>query len=375
MKGLAIANKGLEDVTSLEIKELIKSKTQIKESCIIFEISKFEDLYTLCYKAQSVSRILFLLNFFEFKSLDEIKKKIKIDNLGDFLDKTTTFKVVCKRIGEHNFKSEDVSKSIGEILFGNLKKKVSLENPDLIFYVYICNNACYFGIDFAGFDLSKRQYKIFSTPTSLKGTVAYSLLRIAGITKNDKILDPFCGDGVILIESALFLNNFPVNYFNKDKFAFLRFKFFGKPDIFFGKIDKKIIKNKKNAIYSFDSELRHIKAAQKNSKIAGISKQINFSKTAVEWLDIKFKNNEIGRIITSPPQISKNIDIKEIEKLYNEFFYQADFILAKDGKIVLITREKDVLVKSADKRKFVLENEKEVWSGQQKLLVLCFVRK
>jgi len=65
MKGLAICSKGTEDITALEIKEFINSKAEIKDGCVIFNIKKQEDLSLLCYKAQSVDRILFLFDNFQ----------------------------------------------------------------------------------------------------------------------------------------------------------------------------------------------------------------------------------------------------------------------------------------------------------------------
>jgi len=88
-----------------------------------------------------------------------------------------------------DFSSQDIEKETGAFIINNIKEKkaydqkVDLENPDLIFYVYIFNERCYLGIDFCGFDLSKRDYKVFSSASDIKGTIAYSLLRIVGYKK------------------------------------------------------------------------------------------------------------------------------------------------------------------------------------------------
>ena len=85
MKGIAICSKGIEDITALEIKELINSKASIKNSCVTFNIKKLEDLCLLCYKAQSVDKILFLFDNFKFKNIDAIKEKIDKINLKKWL--------------------------------------------------------------------------------------------------------------------------------------------------------------------------------------------------------------------------------------------------------------------------------------------------
>ena len=62
MKGLAICYKGIEDISAKEISELIKAKTEIKEGCVVFDADNLEDLALLCYKTQSINRVLLLMD-------------------------------------------------------------------------------------------------------------------------------------------------------------------------------------------------------------------------------------------------------------------------------------------------------------------------
>ena len=378
MKAIAITSKGIEDITALEIKELVKAKTQVKESCVIFEPKKLEDLCLLCYKAQSAEKILFLFDCFDFNNnelFEDIKKHIEKIDFGKWLNKKTTFRVSSKKIDNDDLSNEEVCSRTGELIINHIKRakkyrqKVDLNNPDIIFFVYIFKNTCYLGIDFSGFELHKRQYRIFQHPNALRATIAYSLTRIAGIKENETILDPFTGSGTIPIEAALYFSGFPVNYYNKDKFAFLKFSKISKS--FFGSIDKKI-SHSKASIYGYDSVLGYITSAKKNAKIAGIIKELKLSRCEISWLDTKFKKNSVDKIITYPPQESKNISQKITEKIYSEFFHQADFILKKNGKIVLITKSMELLKKYAEQFKFKLKEEREVYSGQQILKVAVF---
>ena len=377
MKGLAICSKGIEDIAALELKGLIKAKAQIEDSCVIFNIKKLEELCLLCYKAQSVEKILFLFDHFELKDLNKTIKKIKFDK---WLDKDTTFRVTCKKIDNENISSEEIAANIGALIIENIKKnkkykqKVELDNPDITFLIFINNDKAYFGIDFSGRDLQKREYKLFAHPASLRSTLAYSLLRIADLKLREVLLDPFCHSGEIPIEAALFMANFPVNYYSKEKFAFLKFKSFKKFDFdkFFQNIDKEIVKTKKPLINCFDAKIMNINAAKKNAKIAGVNKSINFSRMDVEWLDTKLDKESVDKIVTHLPELTRNADIKDIEKLYEEFFYQAEFILKKNGKIVMIARNTDLLKKTAEKHKFKVEKEREVYSGKQGFKIVIF---
>jgi len=371
MKGLAITYKGMEDITAREISELIKSPNiQPMQAAVVFDFDKFEDLCLLCYKSQSAIKILYLFDNFKVFNLNDIKLQ-----KTDLIDKDTSFASRCIRIGEHDFSSRDVETKIGETIKNLTSAKVNLKNPTITVLAYLHDNDCYIGIDWAGIDLSKREYRIYTNPVSLKGNIAYALIRIADCSKNDLIIDPFCGSGEIPIETAMFLTDFPVNFYNKNKFAFTKFRIFEKTDFdkFFEKIDNKIKKIKPN-LYAYDAQQRNLKAAEKNAKIAGILKQISFSRTELEWLDVKFKKREINKIITRLPDISKQIKKDKVEKLYKELFYQADHVLHKKGLIVTIIRDASLVKKEAVKAKFKILGERDIIHGKEILKVLVFGR-
>ncbi|MDP7180371.1 MAG: THUMP domain-containing protein [Candidatus Woesearchaeota archaeon] len=379
MKALAITSKGIEDISADEIKELINAKTEIKDSCIIFEPKKLEDLALLCYKAQSVDKILFLFNHFNFNEkdlLDKLEKEIKKLDLSEWLDKNATFKVACRKVNE-SLTSEELCAKTGEMIINKIKKEknynqeVDLNSPDVIFFIYIHKDECYFGIDFSRIELNKRTYRIFTHQSSLRGTIAYSLLRIADCKEDQTIVDPFTGSGTIPIETALYLSKFPINYYSKDKFAFLKFKKINSEKVF-QEADKKRKTDKLN-LYGYDSFLGYITNAKKNAKIAGTHKLINFARIDVEWLDTKFEKETIDRIIAQPPKIT-NLNKKDIEKVYNELFYQAEFTLKKDGKIVLISETIDSLKKYAEKHKFRIKEQRQVYSGKAPMIVVTFER-
>jgi len=385
MKALAITSKGIEDITSKEINEILNKKSEIKNSCLVFDAELIE-LCTLCYKSQSITRVLSSFDSFKFKDNDEFFKLIKIIvdkiNLDDWLDKDKTFRVSCSKVDNDSISSEEINAEVGGFIIDNVKKKnkyepkVNLDNPDIIFYVFISDNDCFFGIDFAGIDLSKREYKVFSHPTALKGTVAYAMLRIADYKKDEILLDPFTGSGTIPIEAALYSSNISVNHFRKDRFSFLKLKCFSAInfDDFFNKIDKKKTANKKPKINAFDSQFRFVDATKKNAKIAGVDKLINFSRMEIEWLDTKMDKNSIDKIVTNPPAISKHTNLKDIEKLYNEFFYQAEFVLKKKGKMAVIAKSPEELKKAAEKHKFKVADEKQIWLGKQESKALVFTK-
>ena len=372
MKGLAIVSKGIENIASQEIKELIGAKSRMEEGCVMFDIKSLNDLCLLCYKSQSIDRAVYSIGSFTFSDFfNEFENFIKKTDFGGWLAKLKKFRVECIRAGSHDFKSTDVEKKCADFI----KKHKSGFDFDsvsykIIFLVYIINDKCYFGVDFSGFELNKRNYKVYLHPNSCRGTVAYALLRKSKFKRSETMLDPFSRDGVIPIEAALYALNFPCNHYKKDKFAFLRLNIgidFAK---FYSNIDKKI-KKSKTKICSYDHLFKYVDYSRKNAKIAGIEKQINFSRVDLEWLDIKFKKGSIDKIITRLPE-SKSTNKN---KIYNEFFYQSEYILKANGSIALISKMPEIIKQHASKHNFIIVSEETIWSGSDQLNMMLLKKK
>ncbi|MBI3034943.1 methyltransferase [Candidatus Woesearchaeota archaeon] len=371
MKGIVITSKGIEETAAIEVKELINAECVVQESCVIFDFKEFRDLCLLCYKCQSADRVLQLIASFEFGNFFEgLEKAIEKSDLGIWLKEHKKFRVECVRLGAHDFKSVDVEAKAGKFILkkhSNKKFEIDIKGYKVAFLIFIIGNKCYFGVDFAGFELNKRAYKIFLHPNSLRGTIAYALVRESGFKKGDAVLDPFSRDGVIAIEAAFYASGFPHNYYKKDKFAFLRLNLGIDFEEFFKSIDNKV-KKPKAGIQSYDHLFKYVDYSKKNAKIAGVEKFINFSRVELEWLDIKFREKSVDRIITNPvASKSANLD-----KVYNEFFYQSAYILKDEGRISIISRMPDFVRKHAEKHDFAVVKEKEVWSGEQMLKIIVF---
>ena len=368
--GFVITSRGAEEIAAIEIPELIKCYKIVKEDTVVkFEFNDLSELCLLSYKAQSINKVVLLLSELIIdSSLDDSMHKIKkvLKNIDFSLWRSKSFRVECLREGEHDFNSVDIEIETGKEIYKITKNKVDFENPEVIFYLYVLENRGYLGIDYSGIELAKRQYKVFNHPESLKGTTGYILVREAGFKDNMTLVDPFMGSGVIVIEAALFALQFPVQYYNKEKLLYCTQDFFKKQD---RKIQK--IKTK---IYGFDSQFRYLKAAQKNSKLAGVDKYLNLSKAEIEWLDTKLDKNSVDLIVSDPPRSSKHRDDKLISKVYNELFYQADYVLKKTGSIVLIVKDYALIEEAAKKHKFNINKKTAMYQGKEVFNIITFVR-
>src|SRR3989338_1220257 len=357
MKGFAIAEKGFEDVSVLEVKELIGAKGKAQQTIVAFTAQE-KDLCLLCYKSQSLRRVGKLLALFTFENLSDIEKEAQ--KIG--FDMTKTFAVECERNGEHAFKSVDVEDKVSAIIKQKTKAEHTYKNPDWFVYVQIEQNTCMIGIDFCGFDLSQRDYKIFAHPASLKGTIAYGILRFVGYTPDKFLLNTLSKSGVIEIEAAFFASGKAVNYYRKDSLAFWKMPKYSDTDksTFFDDV----LKEKKLKIHGIHTDLRHVTAGKKNAKIAGVEKMITFSRIANDWLDVKYKEGEVDILIGHAVS-------REMEQM-NEFFHQAEYIVA--GNVIVVTLNETVESQAA-KKGFALKEKRIITRGESQLIVQVYEKK
>ncbi len=366
MKGFAIVSKGMEEITAAEIEELINSKPKCGECSVTFEFDEFEKLCILSYKSQAAERYACLLGAFKSGKILEELQKMAEKCIGKGLMKNVKkFKVECARTGKHDFRSVDIESSLSKLL----GKKIKLKDKgnEIIFLVHIVNDQCRFGIDFSGFDMQKRNYKIFLHPNSLRGTIAYALAKLSGFRKDEILLEPFARDGTVAIESALYACNFPVNYYRKERLAFRNLEVGIDYDKFFEGMEKEITKSK-GKIFAYDYQFKFVDFSRKNAKMAGIDKEINFSRVELGWLDIKFREKSIDRIATNLPS-SKSANL---EGIYEEFFYQCEYILKDEGRIAVIARIPELALKYAGRHNFKAEKEVELFSGEQPFKIIIF---
>jgi 23S rRNA G2445 N2-methylase RlmL len=373
MFGLGIVSRGAEEAARLEVAELLDVESDVKETAVKFQVNDKRQLCRLSYRTQSMSRVLELLSEIQISedfslSLAAIEKALDDKELDRWL-KGKKFRIECERHGTHGFTSVDMEKEIVRIL-KDRGHSADFDAADIAVYLYVQQDRGYFGIDYAGFDMSKRQYKIFNHPEAMKGNTAYALLRLGEYSRKKIILDPFMGSGIILIEAALFASGFPVQFYSKDKLFFTRYGLLDN-DQFFKEEDK--FNETGMKILGFDRELRHLSSTQKNAKLAGVDKMIAVSRCEIEWLDTKLDKSSVDMMITDPPRISKR-DEKKAVKTYQELFYQAEYILKKAGKVVIFAKSHEEIIKAAEKHKFKINASYALNQGKESFDVMIFRR-
>ncbi|MFT4261138.1 MAG: THUMP domain-containing protein [Candidatus Woesearchaeota archaeon] len=345
-----LTDDGLQEFVKQELKERFKEESTIENKLITTNID-LNKAYQIMYNSQTIKGCLLELEKGKFNKLEEIT--LPFQKIKDIIQEQTC-KIAVQREGTHEFNSVQAEKEIGIKLQEQTNLNYDFKNPEITINIIINNNDYVLGIDIAGRDLSKRQYKIFNHPNSLKGPVAFSAIMLAGL--NNSLLDPYSLSGVIPIEAAIYQSGMPVNYFEK-KFALNKIK-----SINLDTKTSKINKTPKK-VYSLDENFKNISAQKKNAKIAGVEKHIEFSRTKLRDLDLKFYEIKPDVMVTIPLESSKRISEKSQRSYSETLFEQAENILTK--KIIVLITKKQI----TETFKFKITKQVKVMQGQQELYI------
>lgn len=369
-KSAVITCPGFEDVAAREVEELISVKATAAASGIItFQVSDLADLCRLCYLSQSASAVLLILSELNVgataaATAESLGKSLRGSDFKMWFSKETTFKVDFHSAAGAGpgFPASEIEAGAGAVIIGCVKSstgfipKVDLKSPAVTISVYASESSAFCGIAINPFDLSKRDYRIFSHSSDVRGNIAFLLLRSAGYLPGKLLFDPFTRAGTIAIEAAIFSSGFPVSHYRREALssAFSRLLPFSKFDFsdFFAAVEKeaaakaeKILKKAKPKILASSPSMQFVRSAEKNAKIAGVNKLIRFSRLDIEWLDAKLGEHSIDLVVSYPPQFKSGGDTfsaaenKKLAVLYRNFFYQADFFLKQKGGIALLLKK------------------------------------
>ncbi len=364
-----LTNRGIEDVAALEAKELGASRARACAGFASFSCAP-EKIPFLVHMTQSMSRVLVKAGEGKAESVEEVVKSIDIEGLGKLFSGLKSFRVECERTGTHSFSSEEVERKVGALIKEKHGLSVSLDNPGAVLHVSVREEQAVAGIDLAGFDLSKREYKVFSVPASIKASIGYAALRLSSFTGKESFADVFCGDGVIPIEAALFSLRISPRSFFKGEYAFEKLPLM--KEHCRGFRDAPAETKKGAEIMGFDSLLRNVDSAKKNAKIAGVNKAIEFSRAEIEWLDTKLDKESVECLATKVPESSKHVKESKTRKNYRELFYQAEYFLKKRSTVSVLCDRPELALENAEKQGFVLEGKREVWQGKKLMNLLVF---
>jgi len=305
---LSTTIQGLEDLAAEEIKKFGGKIIELRKGKVIYEGGE-ELIYALNYASKTIFRVTIILAMDKAYNLEEIREIIRNAEVNI----NGTFAVRTKRRGDHEFTSMDINAVVGEeILKKSPGAKVNLDYPDITFLCWLDGDDFLFTMDTTGESLHRRGYRIYQHPAPINPVLASLMLRFAG-WNGERLVDPFCGSGTILIEAYHNYNNVP-NHFRE--FSFRKIPYYDEEvwEKTKDKIDRKITR-KYLELFGVEKFEKHIKGCEKNSRKAGVPMRCikGEAENLHKYVDFA------PHIITNPPFGLRIGSKKRIFKLYEDF--------------------------------------------------------
>ncbi len=161
----------------------------------------WDDVWRANLVLRGVNTVLARVAQFHVAHLAQLDKLARQVPWLTLLPKDVAFAVdaTCRksRIYHAGAAAERVAKAIAAATGGTLDEKSALRVS-----VRIENNLCTLSIDTSGELLHKRGHKQAVGKAPLRETLAANLLRMAGYSGTESVLDPMCGSGTFIIEAA-----------------------------------------------------------------------------------------------------------------------------------------------------------------------------
>jgi putative N6-adenine-specific DNA methylase len=227
---------------------------------------------------------------------------------------------------------------------GALRPSVSVRDPDVRIHAYLTENQYQIYLDTSGAPLYQRGFRDVSVIAPLRENLAAGIIMLSSWVPGTPFLDPMCGSGTFLIEAAMMAVNQPPGL--KRTFGFQKLTSFD--ESLWKKIETEAIHNMKPIefldIYGSDIDLRSVRVARHNLKVAGLEETAKVMQS--DFIKLEPPASE-GTLVTNPPygqRIGEDEDLKEVYPVWakhmkesfggwDTYFLTADLEMPKDMRL------------------------------------------
>lgn len=308
---------GLESVLNFEIKKIGGENITVSDGKITFEGDEsMIARANICLA--SAERVLIELASFKATTFEELFQGVKKIPLEEFIGKDDAFPVKGHSLNSQLHSVPDCQKIIKKAAVERLKEKYKTEwfeetgaVHQLQFTILKDNVTVY--MDTTGAGLHKRGYRRNSNDAPIKETLAAGIVDLARVRSDSAVLDPMCGSGTFLIESAYKALNIAPGL--RRKFAAEGWSQIS-PDVWKKQREEALSQINRQGAFrgvGFDADGAAVALTEANAKKAGVG-----SKLVLDMQDIRKLKREEGTIaICNPPYGERMLEVKEAEKLYS----------------------------------------------------------
>ncbi len=185
--------------------------------------------------------------------------------------------------------------------WGTLQKPT--KNPYEVMVQFVNNKVTFF-LNTSGDGLHKRGYRLDQWAASLKENVAAGLVLMSGRRRQQRLRDPCCGAGTIVIEAAMIARNIAPGLLRT--FAFEQFAQYREADFraLYDLAQTRSYPDKQFALFWSDNDPEMLILAQKNAERAWVADTITFFEhdlLSKRLPDVVWTTEQQTCIVTNPP--------------------------------------------------------------------------
>ena len=344
---------GLEGLCANELKFNGFNNVIAENGRVLFS-GDFNDLAKANIISRYAERILIVLAEFEAYSFDELFEGVKAIEWEKWIAENDSFPVQGSCLDSQLQSVSDCQKIIKKSVVERLSSKYGINWFDESGAVHqikflILKNRVSIMLDTSGDGLYKRGYRADANDAPIKETLAAALVELARVRPNHFVVDPMCGSGTILIESAMkamkiapglsrsFIaenwSQIPRNVWKEER----------------EKASSLVNRDCSFKAIGYDIDNNALDIAKNNAEKAGVADRISFKHRDIK--DFTF-DNEYETVIVNPPYGERLLDVDEAEKLYR--IMGERFIRDKGKSYTIISPDDDfekVFGRKADKRR------------------------
>jgi putative N6-adenine-specific DNA methylase len=225
-----------------------------------------------------------------------------------------------------------------------LRPSVSVRDPDVRIHAYLTQDQYQLYLDTSGAPLYQRGFRDVSVIAPLRENLAAGIIMLSGWIPGTPFLDPMCGSGTFLIEAAMMAVNQPPGM--KRTFGFQKLTNYD--ESLWKKIETEAMNKMKPIefldIYGSDMDLRAVRVARHNLKVAGLEEVAKVMQS--DFIKLEPPASE-GTLVTNPPygqRIGEDEDLKEVYPVWakhmkesfggwDTYFLTADLEMPKDMRL------------------------------------------
>jgi putative N6-adenine-specific DNA methylase len=338
--------RGLEGVLESELDELGVSATIATHGGVGFHAA-WSTVYRINLRSHIASRVLWEIGHETYSTEEDVYRAAYGLNWPDWFGSSRTIKVkvTAQRC---SFRSLDfltlrIKDAVCDKFVALCGKRPSVDRrrAEIRIDVFLASNGVTFYLDTSGEPLFKRGYRQATAEAPLRENLAAGVLRLAGWTPDEVLMDPMCGSGTIPIEAALMARRRAPGFGRSFAFEYLR-----SYDALQWADAREAAKTERrtegpSAIYASDHNAAAIELAARTFQVAGVASDIHLRQSDVLSIDPPAAQ---GLLVINPPYGVRLGDRTDLRAFYPQlgdwlkqrfvgwraYVLTADFLLAKE---------------------------------------------